>query len=92
MCRRCGEYVESRHRHDYRRCGCGAVGVDGGLAYLRRIGDPADAEELSQTTTEPLPELTPEQKAIREKYEKDMTISLLLHMKDMDWGLSRAST
>jgi len=28
-------------------CSCGAVGVDGGLDYLRRRGEPDNAEEIS---------------------------------------------
>jgi len=37
-CLKCGEEIESRHRHDFRRCRCGAVAVDGGQTWLRRIG------------------------------------------------------
>lgn len=36
-CLYCGEVIESRHVHDYRRCGCGKVAVDGGRDYLRRL-------------------------------------------------------
>tara|TARA_Y100000310_G_scaffold328236_1_gene396052 strand:- start:190 stop:924 length:735 start_codon:yes stop_codon:yes gene_type:complete len=46
-CRACLDVVESRHRHDCRMCSCGAVGADGGRAYLRRLGDVEDYEELS---------------------------------------------
>lgn len=46
-CRLCGDVIESKHRHDFVRCKCGAVAVDGGRAYLRRIGNPEDFEELS---------------------------------------------
>lgn len=46
-CRKCGDEIESAHRHDFRSCKCGSVCVDGGKAYLRRMGDPADIEELS---------------------------------------------
>ena len=38
-CRRCGDEIVSRHRHDFRWCSCGAVAVDGGTAYLKRVGD-----------------------------------------------------
>ena len=38
-CIKCKEVVESTHRHDFRYCSCGAVAVDGGKAYLRRVGD-----------------------------------------------------
>jgi len=49
-CRRCGTEVESRHRHEFARCRCGAVAVDGGKAYLRRVGNLEDFEELSEHT------------------------------------------
>lgn len=35
-CHGCGVTVESKHRHDYQACTCGAIFVDGGLDYLRR--------------------------------------------------------
>lgn len=35
-CCLCGDTVESKHRHDYRSCRCGALSVDGGLDYLKR--------------------------------------------------------
>lgn len=47
-CRRCGDEIESKHRHDYVACSCGAVAVDGGHAYLRRVGEPDACEELSE--------------------------------------------
>lgn len=34
-CPECGDRVWSRHRHDWRKCKCGAVFVDGGRDYLR---------------------------------------------------------
>lgn len=48
QCNKCGEIVESVHRHDFRFCKCGAIAVDGGREYLRRIGDMADCKELSE--------------------------------------------
>jgi len=38
-CRKCGDEVWSAHRHDYRECKCGSIAVDGGLDYIRRVGD-----------------------------------------------------
>ena len=35
-CNICGEEIESKHRHDYVTCKCGACSVDGGHDYLRR--------------------------------------------------------
>jgi DNA-directed RNA polymerase subunit N (RpoN/RPB10) len=36
-CRTCGDEIESVHRHDFRACTCGAVAVDGGKDYTRRV-------------------------------------------------------
>ena len=52
-CNHCGDIIESRHRHDFRTCSCGAVSVDGGRDYLRRCYKAeGDYEELSITTEE----------------------------------------
>lgn len=45
-CDACQQVVWSEHRHDYRECGCGLIAVDGGLDYLRRVGD-GEYTELS---------------------------------------------
>jgi hypothetical protein len=34
-CRLCGDVIESRHTHDFVRCKCREIFVDGGLEYLR---------------------------------------------------------
>ena len=36
-CDSCGEEIESTDRHEFRACSCGAVMVDGGLSYRRRV-------------------------------------------------------
>lgn len=46
-CKKCQEEVISRHRHDFVTCKCGALSVDGGLAYLKRCGNMEDIEETS---------------------------------------------
>ena len=46
-CLRCGDTPYSAHRHDFVECSCGAVAVDGGTNYLRRIGSICQMEELS---------------------------------------------
>lgn len=46
-CLKCGDILISEDAHDFRRCSCKAVAVDGGLDYLRRVGEPEDYEELS---------------------------------------------
>jgi hypothetical protein len=43
-CKRCGDEIESRHRHDWVACRCGAIFVDGGTSY-RRAGGAVDAFE-----------------------------------------------
>lgn len=45
-CRKCGDVIVSRFRHDFVMCECGSIAVDGGNDYMRRVGDPADFEEL----------------------------------------------
>ena len=37
-CLYCGDFIVSKHRHDFVTCTCGAISVDGGQAYLRRVG------------------------------------------------------
>jgi hypothetical protein len=38
-CFNCGDEPFSAHRHDFRYCKCGNIAVDGGLSYLRRVGN-----------------------------------------------------
>ena len=46
-CKKCGDIIESKSINDYKRCSCGAVAVDGGKDYLKRIGIEEEYEELS---------------------------------------------
>lgn len=46
-CLKCGEDIESTHRHDFVSCSCGSVCVDGGKEYLRRCGNTEDYEDTS---------------------------------------------
>ena len=48
-CNNCGDVIESTYRHDYVKCSCGRVAVDGGRDYLRRsfTNNPDDYTELS---------------------------------------------
>ena len=51
-CGACGDIIESTHRHDFVRCGCGKTFVDGGLNYLRRgFTEEAGYEDLSEYCT-----------------------------------------
>lgn len=38
-CLKCEEVIRSHHRHDFKKCKCGNIGVDGGTWYLKRIGN-----------------------------------------------------
>ena len=44
-CNHCGDIIESTFTHDFRRCKCGAVAVDGGLDYAKRLYKSDDPEE-----------------------------------------------
>ena len=46
-CKKCGDEIESKTVHDFKYCKCGAVAVDGGDQYLRRLGNLEDWEDLS---------------------------------------------
>lgn len=46
-CKKCRDIIESKSTNDYKKCSCGAVAVDGGKDYLKRIGNENDYEELS---------------------------------------------
>jgi hypothetical protein len=35
-CAKCGDIIESKFRHDWVQCKCGAISTDGGTAYLHR--------------------------------------------------------
>ena len=56
-CKKCGDIIESKARHDYKVCSCKSIFVDGGLAYSRRgwpEGDPKDwIEDLCEYEEEP---------------------------------------
>ncbi len=48
-CKFCGDVIESKSTHDFVKCSCGRMVVDGGLSYLRRLfKEPNDYEELSE--------------------------------------------
>lgn len=47
QCGKCGDVIESRSRHDFKRCSCGQFFVDGGREYLRRGSGSAGFTELT---------------------------------------------
>ena len=53
QCRKCGDLIVSKHRHDFVTCKCGAISVDGGLNYSRRTGNPEDMIDMSEYSTKP---------------------------------------
>lgn len=36
-CNKCGDVIESKSRHDFVSCSCGAIGLDGGHDYQRLV-------------------------------------------------------
>lgn len=44
-CKKCGDIIESKSRHDFQMCSCGSIFVDGGTDYIRRGGDPEYFDE-----------------------------------------------
>lgn len=60
-CKKCGDIIESKHRHDFVQCSCGAIFVDGGNDYIRRGGDQFDEEFDRQNgfiVEKPMPQTT----------------------------------
>lgn len=56
-CKKCGDVIVSKSRHDFKFCKCGACAVDGGHDYLRRVGDPdfwEDASIIEEVVVEPI--------------------------------------
>ena len=47
-CKKCNDIIESTYVHDFKWCSCKSIAVDGGLEYLRRIGNLEDIIELSE--------------------------------------------
>jgi hypothetical protein len=39
QCKKCGDIIESKYRHDFVSCKCGSIFVDGGLDYCRSGAD-----------------------------------------------------
>jgi|UniRef100_UPI00352B2C28 hypothetical protein len=37
-CKKCGDIIESKNRHDMVWCKCGAIAIDGGKDYQRFTG------------------------------------------------------
>ena len=50
QCAKCGDIIESKHRHDFVSCGCGAIFIDGGHEYFRGGGNPKDFISLAEVS------------------------------------------
>lgn len=76
-CLLCDTVVESKHRHDFVRCKCGNLFVDGGHDYLRRgIEDTRGTyEELSERMEDSMSEdtTTPETETEATEVETELT-------------------
>ena len=48
QCKKCKDIIESKYVHDFKWCSCKNIAVDGGLEYLRRVGNLEDIIELSE--------------------------------------------
>lgn len=42
MCSKCLDVIQSTEVHDFQRCNCGAIAIDGGSSYTRCLGNPDD--------------------------------------------------
>jgi len=47
MCNKCHDVITSEYRHDFVKCSCGNISVDGGNDYLRRVGNVDEYTEKS---------------------------------------------
>jgi hypothetical protein len=52
QCALCLDIIESRSRHAFVNCKCGAIFTDGGTSYIRRGGSIADIIDMSETYEE----------------------------------------
>lgn len=46
-CHKCSDTPFSAHTHDFKSCACGAIAVDGGMSYLRRVGAVRAYDDMS---------------------------------------------
>lgn len=47
QCRKCGSTIVSEFDNDFKRCECGAIAIDGGREYLKRMGKEEYINDLS---------------------------------------------
>jgi hypothetical protein len=51
-CKKCLDIIESKHVHDFVRCKCGSIFVDGGQEYCRYGCPESPAEDWIEFLTE----------------------------------------
>lgn len=68
QCNHCKEEITSYHRHDFKMCSCGKIGIDGGLMYRRFIGH--EYTDLAVYSDEPFEKVR--QYCYRNGYGKNM--------------------
>lgn len=51
-CKKCGDVIESKYRHDMVWCSCGAVAIDGGNDYVKISGLIEDFEQVIEQVEE----------------------------------------
>lgn len=78
-CNHCHDVIVSRHRHDFVKCTCLSIFVDGGLDYLRRgYKYPSDIIDLSLEDNAPF-------ETIRQYFDRYNGISKkYVKLKDID--------
>lgn len=47
-CKKCGDVIESKSRHDFVWCSCKSTGIDGGKDYVKVSGNPDDIEWVDE--------------------------------------------
>ena len=52
QCAVCLDIIESKSRHDFVQCSCGAIFTDGGTEYIRRGGEIENIIDMSETYEE----------------------------------------
>lgn len=83
-CKLCGDIIESKYRHDFVTCNCGALSLDGGLAYRRilwRSGELSDImediqEEITQTDVQRIATVSSLEREREQDYYKQLYIAL----------------
>jgi predicted phosphodiesterase len=53
QCVKCGDIIESNHKHDFVSCSCDAIFVDGGMDYIRIGGNLEDIILMTEYQEKP---------------------------------------